>query len=179
MTESKNKSFINLLTTTSRNHYTLNQMVDRKARIILTINIIILSFVVGNVVSGEQLYDFKFAFSLVVSIFCLVSIIYSTLAILPEKISCKITVEELKNGIKNPLYFGNYLSLSEQDFENTMVEMSENLEFTKRSLLKDIYHIGVILEQKRKNLTNSLLVLAIGMVVSVLLSVAYRLFSFS
>ncbi len=83
-----------MLTATSRNHNTLNQMVDRKARIILSINVIILSFLIGKLIDEELLYSFKFIVLTVVSVFCLLSIIYAILAIMPENEKGQLTVDK-------------------------------------------------------------------------------------
>ncbi len=36
-----------------------------------------------------------------------------------------------------------------------MIEMSEDTVFSHRALLKDIYHMGIVLERKRRYLKNS------------------------
>ncbi|WP_339144618.1 Pycsar system effector family protein [Croceitalea sp. MTPC5] len=174
MSQSKNRAFTNMLTNTLRNHYTLNQMVDRKARIILSVNVVLLSFIISRIIANQNVYDFKFYVIVIGSLFCLVSIIYSVLAIIPESDKNQMNAESLKSGSLNPLYFGNYLSMEEEDFENTMIEMGGDSEFAHRSMLKDMYHIGVILDRKRRYLKNSVVALTIGVCIALILSIILK-----
>ena len=174
--KSRNRSFTNMLTNTLRNHYTLNQMVDRKARILLSINVVILSFIIGRIIGNNLQYDFKFFVIICASIFCLISIIYSVLAIMPDNKKKQLTEQALKTGEMNPLHFGNYLNMSSDSYENSMMEMSEDMDFPHRSMLKEIYHVGTLLERKRKFLKYSLTIMSVGICLSLILSIVFKIF---
>jgi hypothetical protein len=48
--ELSERAFTSMLITTSRNHYIMNQMVDRKARILLSIDALIISLIIGKII---------------------------------------------------------------------------------------------------------------------------------
>jgi hypothetical protein len=169
-----NRAFTNMLTNTLRNHYTLNQMVDRKARILLTINVVVLSFIIGKVIGNQFDYSLNFLVLLGGGIACVISIVYSVLAVMPENNTQNLTEETLKTGELNPLYFGNYLSMSLESYESTMMEMVDDLRFPHRAMLKDLYFIGSILERKRKYLRYSLITMTVGICGSLVLSIILR-----
>lgn len=175
LNKTKNRAFTNMLTTTLKNHYTLNQMVDRKARIILTVNMLLLSFIISKIIGNQIIYDLKLFVLIAGSIFCLISIVYSVLAIIPENDKNDLDTEKLKKGTLNPLYFGNYLSMKSESYENAMMEMSDDFEFSHRALLKDIYHIGVVLNRKRKLLKYAVIAMTIGVCIMLILSVIFRI----
>ncbi|TPN84490.1 Pycsar system effector family protein [Aquimarina algicola] len=172
--EANTKEFTKMLSTTSRNHYTLNQMVDRKARILLSMNALILSFIIGKIIVNNDMLDLKFILLFVSGVAVLISIIYAMLAMMPEKTNKNLTVEKIRDNEGNPLYYGNYINMTAKIYENTMMEMSDNINFINRSLLQDIYQLGILLEKKRKYLRSALYVLLIGILISFLMAFLFR-----
>ena len=79
------KTFMDMLRTVNKNHYTLNQMVDRKARILLSVNALILSWIIGKIITNHEMHDWKFYLLLFLGASSLISIIYSMMAVKPEK----------------------------------------------------------------------------------------------
>ncbi|NND35231.1 MAG: hypothetical protein HKN76_21770, partial [Saprospiraceae bacterium] len=54
------KVFMDMLRTTSRNHYQMNQMVDRKSRNMIYLNTVMLSLIIGVLISSlsfNKVYD--------------------------------------------------------------------------------------------------------------------------
>lgn len=164
------KAFMDMLRSVNRNHYILNQMVDRKARIMLSVNALILSLIIGKVIIGHNLFDWTFFLLIFLGITCFVSIIYSMMAIKPEKSHGKLDEEAIKRQQGNPLFFGNFKNMTAEMYENTMMQMVHDRDFIYRAMIQDIYHLGKILEDKRQNLRNSLSVFIIGLCGSLLLS---------
>ena len=146
------KAFMDMLRAVNRNHYILNQMVDRKARIMLSVNALILSLIIGKVIMGHELFDWKFFLLAFLGISCCISIIYSMMAIRPEKSHGNLDEEAIKRKQGNPLFFGNFKNMTEEVYENTMMQMVNDRDFIYWSMIQDIYHLGQILEDKRKNL---------------------------
>ncbi len=173
--EINTKEFTKMLTTTSRNHYTLNQMVDRKARILLSMNALILSLIIGRIIVNNDMIDLKFVLLAVSGLATLLSTIYAMMAMMPEKVNANLTTDKIKQKTENPLYYGNFINMSSDQYEETMIEMVENSDFVHRSLLKDIYQIGVLLEKKRKYLRTALYVLLIGILIAFILAFIFRI----
>lgn len=169
------KLFSRMLTTASRNHYTLNQMVDRKARILLSMNALILSLIIGKIIVNKDMMDIKFVLLSVSGIAALLSIIYAMLAMMPEKIKANLTIDKIKSKTGNPLYYGNFINMPQDDYQDTMIEMGKNTDFMHKSLLQDIYQLGILLEKKRQYLRKALYVLLIGILVAFVLAFIFRI----
>ena len=164
------KAFMDMLRSVNRNHYILNQMVDRKARIMLSVNAIIISIIIGKVVLlGNDLYDWKFFLLPFLGITCFISIIFSMMAVSPEKSHGKLNEELIKKKEGNPLFFGNFKDMAEETYVNAMMKMVDDRDFIYRSMIQDIYHLGLILEHKRKRLRKALLVFIVGLCCSLLI----------
>ena len=146
------KAFMDMLRAVNRNHYILNQMVDHKARIMLSVNALILSLIIGKVIMGHELFDWKFFLLAFLGISCCISLLYSMMAIRPEKSHGNLDEEAIKKKQSNPLFFGNFKNMTEEVYENTMMQMVNDRDFIYWSMIQDIYHLGQILEDKRKNL---------------------------
>ena len=82
--------------TTSKNHYTLNQMVDRKASIMISVNSIILSIIIGGMINTTNIEGFGVVVPIFIMIFAsFFSIIFAIIAIRPEVTHGKFTAEEI------------------------------------------------------------------------------------
>lgn len=164
------KAFMDMLRSVNRNHYILNQMVDRKARIMLSVNALIISIIIGKVIVGHDLYDWNYFLLLFLGITCFISIVFSMMAVRPEKSHGKLNEELIMRKEGNPLFFGNFKDMKEEVYVSSMMQMVNDRDFIYRSMIQDIYHLGLILENKRKNLRNALHVFIIGLCCSLLLS---------
>ena len=168
------RAFINMLTTTSRNHYSLNQMVDRKARILLSINALILSLIIGKIIVNHNIHDFKFMILVIFGIVCIVSMLYSMFAVLPEKRHGNGQDENSIDSF-NLLFFGNFKALGAEEYEGKLLTLKEDPEKIQKALIKDIYHLGTVLESKRSYLRTSLYLLISGITIALFLSFIFRL----
>lgn len=164
-----------LFRTTSKNHYTLNQMVDNKASIMITVNSIILSLVIGGVLGKDDfLHNVKLIPPTFLSVTSLISIFYAILAIMPNKTQGEFTEEEIRNKSGNLLYFGNFHDMKLRDFEWGMSEMINDGNFLYSSMIKDLYFLGETLDRKYKLIRKSLYVFLFGLGFSIILSLIIR-----
>jgi hypothetical protein len=165
-----------LFRVTLRNHYTLNQMVDRKANIMITVNAIILSLLLGGVIKSEVEQDIVRAIPLILlTLACVVSIFYSVLSIRPNKTQGDFTEEEIRNRQGNLLFFGNFHNMHVRDFEWAFMQMLNDSDYLYGSMIRDYYFLGVTLNKKYKNLRKSLNVFLYGFIVVVVLNLIFRL----
>lgn len=169
------KAFMDMLRTSSRNHYTLNQMVDRKARILLSANVLIISVIIGQAATQSRIAGISSSIMLLVGVTALVSMLLSLFAVLPEKSHGKLDSDSFRKMEGNPLYFGNYARMPEAEYENSMMEMVNNREFIYRALIQDTFHLGKSLERKRRILRYSLFIFVIGLSVSFVAACAIQL----
>lgn len=173
--EKDEKAFMDMLQLTSRNHYTLNQMVDRKARILLSGNVLFLSLIIGKNILSTDVLDWDYLVLAFFGIACFISIIYAMFAVLPEKFHGSFDETSMLQNKGIPLFFGNFKSISEDVFTEQLLTFIKNREVIYRSLIQDIYHLGLVLESKRKFLRTSLWVFVTGLCLSLLFSFLLRL----
>ncbi|WP_417609576.1 Pycsar system effector family protein [Owenweeksia hongkongensis] len=167
-----------LFRTTSRNHYTLNQMVDRKASIMITVNAIILSVVIGGLLrsTGDSLLGIMPM--AILSIASLFSIIFAILSITPNRTQGEFTVDDIRNKKGNLLYFGNFHNMEFRDYEWGMLQKLSDSNFLYSSMIRDLYYLGKTLQKKYTLIRISLQFFVIGLVSSFVLFMISRLVVF-
>ncbi len=151
-----------LFRNTSRNHYTLSTMVDRKANIMISINAIINSLIIGGLINTVKMPDPKLIPIFILMVASLISIFYAILAIRPDKTHGEFTEEEIRNKQGNLLYFGNFHNMGFRDYEWAMLEMLTDKDYLYSSLIKDIYYLGEKLQKKHTYIRKSLTLFLIG-----------------
>ena len=167
-----------LFRTTSRNHYTLNQMVDRKASIMITVNAIILSVVIGGLLRSTGNDLLGILPMAILSIASLFSIIFAILSITPNRTQGEFTVEDIRHKQGNLLYFGNFHNMEFRDFEWGMLQKLSDSNFLYSSMIKDLYYLGKTLQKKYTLIRISLQFFVIGLVSSFILFMISRMVFF-
>ncbi|RMG25861.1 MAG: DUF1422 family protein [Bacteroidetes bacterium] len=169
------KIFMDMLRTTSRNHYLMNQMMDRKSRNMISVNTVVLSLIIGGLVSAYAFERVHYYSLITFSVFSIISLVLAILAMSPEDTHGKLTKEDVRRKEGNPLFFGNFKNLSEIEYENAMVEMAHDRDFVYRSLIQDIYYLGQVLEKKRLQLKLSLYFFTIGLALTIVLAFIFSM----
>ncbi len=159
--------------TTSKNHYTLNEMVDKKANIMITVNSIILSLVLGGVVGevnahGHAHFNAKDIPLYILTLTSVGSIIFAILAIRPGSTHGEFTEDEIRNKQGNLLYYGNFHNMQVRDYEWAFLQMMSDQDFLYSNMIKDIYYLGQILKTKFKYIRLSLTIFLFGLVIAVI-----------
>ncbi|MFY0630334.1 MAG: HD domain-containing protein [Flavobacteriaceae bacterium] len=155
---------------TLRNHITLSDIADTKANILLSVNAIIVSLVLSNLVSklDNPSNEYMIIPTIIFVLFTITSMVLSVLATRPNVTSGKFTKEDVKNKKVNLLFFGNFHKMSLEDFEWAMGEMMEDRDYLYSSMKKDLYFLGKVLDKKYKILRTTYTVFIIGILVSVI-----------
>ncbi len=155
---------------TLRNHISLSDIADTKANILLSVNAIIVSLVLSNLVSklDNASNDYLIYPTVIFMTFTVVSMVLSVLATRPNVTSGKFTKEDVANKKVNLLFFGNFHKMSLNDFEWAMGEMMQDRDYLYSSMKKDLYFLGKVLDRKYKILRWTYTVFIIGIIVSVL-----------
>lgn len=154
--------------TTSKNHYTLNQMVDRKASIMITVNSIILSIVLGGIIgSGLTLQETKYWPIYILTLTSITSIIFAILSITPTVSHGQFTEDDIRNKKGNLLYYGNFYDMQERDFQWGFLQMLNDQNYLYSSMVKDLFYLGLMLKKKFNLIRTSLLIFLIGITLAV------------
>jgi len=155
---------------TLKNHITLSDIADTKANILLSVNAIIVSLVLSNLVSKLDNASNKHLIwpTVIFVIFTIASMILSVLATRPNVTSGKFNKEDVENKKVNLLFFGNFHKMSLPDFEWAMGQMMQDRDYLYSSMKKDLYFLGLVLDRKYKILRLTYSVFMIGIIVSVI-----------
>ncbi len=155
---------------TLRNHITLSNIADTKANILLSVNAIIVSLVLANLIPklDNPSNTYLIYPTVIFVLFTIVAIILSVLATRPNVTRGKFTKEDVENKKVNLLFFGNFHKMKLQDFEWAMNEMMQDKEYLYSSMTKDLYFLGLVLDKKYKILRITYTIFIIGIIVSVI-----------
>ncbi|GJM32172.1 MAG: hypothetical protein DHS20C18_11730 [Saprospiraceae bacterium] len=134
--------------TTYRTHVNLSSIADNKANIMLSINAIIISIIVANLVPRLETNTKLIIPTLVLLAVCLVALVFAILATQPKVTEGVFTREDIENKRSNLLFFGNFYNMNLKDFEWGMTEMIKDSDFLYSSMTRDIYYLGVVLAKK-------------------------------
>tara|TARA_B110000046_G_scaffold186036_1_gene231669 strand:- start:1675 stop:2880 length:1206 start_codon:yes stop_codon:yes gene_type:complete len=152
-----------------KNHMTLSNIADTKANILLSVNAIIVSLALSNLLPklDNPSNSYLIVPTVIFIIFTVASIILSTLATRPNVTEGKFTKEDVTNKKVNLLFFGNFHQMKLNDFEWGITEMMQDRDYLYGSLTKDLYFLGLVLNRKYKILRVTYTVFMIGILVSV------------
>jgi len=155
---------------TLKNHITLSDIADTKANILLSVNAIIVSLVLSNLVSKLDNASNAYLIwpTVIFTLFTVASMILSVLATRPNVTSGQFTKEDVKNKKVNLLFFGNFHKMSLDEFEWAMGEMMQDRDYLYSSMKKDLYFLGKVLDRKYKILRLTYTVFMIGIIISVI-----------
>ncbi|BAO76011.1 Pycsar system effector family protein [Winogradskyella sp. PG-2] len=153
-----------------RNHITLSDIADTKANILLSVNAIIISLVLSNLVSKLDNPSNAYLIwpTAIFAASTVISIILSVLATRPNVSGGKFTKEDVANKKVNLLFFGNFHKMKLDEFEWAMQEMMQDKDYLYGSLTKDLYFLGLVLNRKYSLLRLTYTVFAIGIIISVI-----------
>lgn len=153
---------------TSKNHLDLSSMADNKANIMISINSIILSILISVLYRKLEEYPHMLIPTIILTIVCLITIVFSILATRPNVTSGLFTKEDILNKRTNLLFFGNFHNMKLNDYEWGMKEMMKDADYLYGSLIKDIYFLGKVLGTKYRMLRAAYTIFMFGFVIAVL-----------
>ncbi len=156
---------IYVLRTTQQNQVQLNLMADQKANIVIGVSLIFFTVAQRQLVQGMGENELLILPLIMLAVAMFGSFFLSVLVLAPKMRptrSCK--PEELSN----PLFFGSFRGVGEDEFTEYLVEEVRDTDQSRRLLIRDIHQTGSVLHRKYKFLRLSYICLATGVVVSAL-----------
>ncbi|MGI8582923.1 MAG: Pycsar system effector family protein [Chitinophagaceae bacterium] len=161
------KGIQTMLRLTSQNHLQLSEMADSKANILISVNAIIISVVLGVLARKLQEETYLKLPSLIFLTSAVATIIISILATRPKINEGKFTAEDIAAKKTNLLFFGNFYKATYDEYSSAMKRMMVDTDYLYGSLVKDIYYLGVILGRKYKLIRLAYNIFMIGIILSV------------
>lgn len=155
---------------TLKNHIKLSDIADTKANILLSVSAIILSIALSTLFPKLDKPD-NYYLIYPTMLFLLVSVvtmIFSILSTRPKVTSGTFTKEDVKNRKVNLLFFGNFHKMKLEEFQDGMTELMNDRDYLYKSLMKDLYFLGIVLNRKYKLLRIAYTIFMIGIIASVI-----------
>jgi len=173
--ESPEKGVQSMFRITLRNHIKLSDIADTKANILLSVNAIILSLALSNLIPklDNPSNEYLIVPTVVFITFSIVSMVLSVLATRPNVTMGKFTREDVEQKKVNLLFFGNFHKMSLADFEWAINEMMKDKDYIYSALTKDLYFLGIVLDRKYRILRITYTVFIIGIIASVIAFAIY------
>lgn len=153
-----------------RNHITLSDIADTKANILLSVNAIIMSVALSNLLPklDNPSNSYLIYPTLIFMTFTVICIVLSVFATRPNVTKGKFTKTDVADKKVNLLFFGNFHQMQLKDFEWAMEQMMKDKDYLYGSLTKDLYFLGLVLNRKYNLLRLTYSVFMIGIVISVI-----------
>jgi predicted metal-dependent HD superfamily phosphohydrolase len=164
--ESPERAIQSFYRTALRNHIKLSDIADTKANILLSVNAIIISVVLANLISKLDTNPYLTWPTVIFTLFSVISMVMSIIATRPNVTSGQFTKEDVENKKVNLTFFGNFHKMELEEFDWAIKEMLKDKEYVYSSLTKDLYFLGKVLERKYRLLRITYTVFMIGIIVS-------------
>lgn len=153
--------------TSYRTHVDLSHLADNKANIMISINGIIISILLASISPKIDANPFLLIPTSVLLIGCVVSMIFAILAARPRVSSHVISLEDVTEHRANILFFGNFVTLDEEEFVEGMKGLMIDTDQLYVNMTRDIYSLGHVLARKFTLLRHAYNVFMVGLVVGV------------
>jgi hypothetical protein len=131
---------IHLVRTSQQIHVQLSAMADHKASILMGATFVIFTITIGQARQSEAPIPL-----LILGASAFFSAVFAVLAILPA-------THYRKSGPINLLFFGSFTRLSQDEYLDRIVEQLGSDETIYRTMARDIYQNGLVLERKKYRL---------------------------
>ena len=129
---------IQLLRTTQQHHVQLSLMADHKANMLIGATFVVFTLAIGQ--SHASSFSLPLLI-LAISAFCAAGL--AAIAVMPAT--------KIRSGANpNMLFFGAFSKVSEEEFKDQLLSQNfASQEAVYRTMLRDIYQMGVVLERKK------------------------------
>ncbi len=153
-----------------RNHINLSAIADQKANIMISVNAIMISVLISvlsyrNITETNPMVIMPAVLFLVTGLTSLICAVLSTTPKVTKINKASMPLEEAQ---KNIVFFGNFVHLELEQYEEAVDAMFRDSELIYGNMVRDLYFLGKVLDQKYKYLSISYHVFMVGFVVTVL-----------
>jgi len=150
------------------NHQRLSDMSDNKAHIMISVNAIIISVIIGLVVRKMDSSPNILLPTLLLLTGSMVAIVFAVLATRPKIPDGLFTKAQVADKTVNLLFFGNFYRMDYQEYYDGMMKVMADRDFLYGSLTRDIYSQGKVLGLKYKLLRVSYTIFMYTLIVSII-----------
>lgn len=152
-----------------RNHINLSAIADNKANIMISVNAILISVLITflsyrNISTNTPMIMLPVVIFLVTG---LASLTFAILSARPKVTSLNARLKDKTQAKKNIVFFGNFVTLELEDYEEAMDEMFRDGQLLLGNMTRDLYFLGKVLDKKYRYLTASYNIFMVGFVATV------------
>jgi predicted metal-dependent HD superfamily phosphohydrolase len=152
----------------SSNSLRMSVMADNKAHIMISVNSIIISVVLGLVVKSLDKNHNLLIPTIILLGVNVATIIYSVLATRPRITAGTFTKQQVDDKSVNLLFFGSFYNMNFKEYDEGIKRMMLDRDFLYGSLTKDVFWQGKVLGRKYKLLRTSYTIFLYGIIAAVL-----------
>lgn len=165
---SADRTIETMFRTTSANSQRLSSQADTKAHIMISVNTIIISLMLG-IISAKFNFHLKLNIAMVMLLVSsLVTIIFSVLATRPNVAKRNFTENDYQQNKVNLLFFGNFFTMDFEKYSSVMLHAMGDKQSLYIIMLRNLYEQGRVLAKKYRMLKISYNVFMFGLVLSVI-----------
>ncbi|OAB77392.1 Pycsar system effector family protein [Cochleicola gelatinilyticus] len=154
--------------TALRNHIKLSDIADTKANILLSVNAIIISVTIGNLFSKFDTNPYLLWPTTIFIVSSTITMILAVIATRPNVTRGEFTKEDVENKSVNLTFFGNFHKMELSQYQWAIDELLKDRDYIYKSLTKDLYFLGKVLDRKYRILRLTYTTFVVGIVVSIL-----------
>ena len=151
-----------------RNHLNLSRIADSKANTLISVNGIIISIVLSTLFPKLDNNAYLLIPALMLVICSVTTIIISIISTIPRTTHGLMTRDEVSNKRGNLIFFGNFHNMQQDDFEWGVNELMQDKDYLYKSLTRDLYHLGRVLNKKYNYLRLGYITFVAGLCVSII-----------
>ncbi len=164
------RSIQTLFRTTLRNHINLSEIADTKANILLSVNAIIISLALSNIIPklDNPTNQHLMIPSMILVLFSVITIIMSIMSTKPQLTQGKFTKEQVRKRKVNILFFGNFHKMSFDNYKWGIDQIMDDKDYVYEALTRDLHSLGIVLARKYNLLRLTYTVFVVGLLLSVI-----------
>ncbi|MDF1697094.1 MAG: DUF5706 domain-containing protein [Saprospiraceae bacterium] len=141
-TIASNKSAQTQFKTALRNHIDLSNIADNKANIMISVNALILTVALPFLID-KSMDNHRFLIpTVIMSIVCLVSMVYATLATRPIKMMGRTSEDQITQNNANLFFFGNYHKMTLEEYQSGVKHVLSDSDALDNSIIRDLFFLG-------------------------------------
>lgn len=161
------KGIQTMLRLTSENQMKLSDMADQKANILISVNAVIISVILGVLLRRLQTDAYLTIPTIIFLTVSVVTIVIAILATRPKLSGGTFSNQDILDKKTNLLFFGNFHKASYEEYDTAMRKMMRDPDYLYGSVVKDIYYLGTVLGRKYRLIRWAYNIFMIGIVISV------------
>ena len=151
-----------------KNHIKLSDIADTKANIMLSVNAIIISLVLSNLISKLDNNNYLIIPTAIFILFSATTMILAVIATRPNITRGEFTKEDIVKQSVNITFFGNFHKMKLEEFEWAIEELLKDRNYVYKSLTKDLYFLGQVLDRKYRILRITYTIFVAGTIISLI-----------